>query len=153
MAARELFELCELPPLGHIPRYMYAATIRPERFGKPLHAFDIEAVAVPPVGDHQVLVYMMAAGINYNGIWAALAHPISMIAFRQKRGEKEDFHIGGSEGAGIVWAVGDKVTNVKPGDRVVLSPSHWDPYAPDADVLRRGLPTTRGLFAGRHRST
>ncbi len=140
MAAHDIYELGEIPPQGHIPRHMWAGTVRPERFGKPLHAFGIEAVEVPPVGDHQVLVYMMAAGINYNGIWAALAKPISMIAFRQKRGEKEDFHIGGSEGAGIVWAIGDKVKNVKPGDHVILSSCSWDPYG--SDILEGADPIT-----------
>jgi crotonyl-CoA carboxylase/reductase len=54
-----------------------------------------------------------------------------MIAMRKKLGETEDFHIGGSEGSAVVWKVGPKVTNVKPGDHIVLSGCRWDPLAED----------------------
>src|SRR5690606_20503708 len=43
----------------------------------------------------------------------------------------EDFHIGGSDASGVVWAVGDEVTDVKVGDEVVLSCGMWDEEAPD----------------------
>jgi crotonyl-CoA carboxylase/reductase len=51
-----------------------------------------------------VLVYVMAAGINYNNVWAALGIPVNVIAARNKAGEPEDFHIGGSDASGIVYA-------------------------------------------------
>ncbi len=54
-----------------------------------------------------------------------------MIAARQRQGATEDFHIGGSDASGVVWAVGDQVTNVKVGDHVVLSCGMWDEDAPD----------------------
>ena len=41
-------------------------------------------------------------------------------------GEPTDFHIGGSDASGIVYTVGDKVTNVKVGDRVVIHCGQWD---------------------------
>jgi S-(hydroxymethyl)glutathione dehydrogenase/alcohol dehydrogenase len=43
----------------------------------------------------------------------------------------------GHEGAGVVEAVGDAVTSVKPGDRVVLS---WAPSCGDCADCRRGRP-------------
>jgi crotonyl-CoA carboxylase/reductase len=110
---------------------MHAATIRPERYGPPIGAFDLEEIEVPPVGPRQVLVNVMAAGINYNGVWTALAKPVDMIAMRRKRGETLDFHVGGSEGSGIVWAVGEKVRSVKVGDHVALSSCRWDVHAQD----------------------
>lgn len=58
---------------------------------------------------------VMAAGVNYNGIWAGLGEPISPFDIH-----KQDYHIAGSDAAGIVWAVGRKVTRVKPGDEVVI---------------------------------
>ena len=42
----------------------------------------------------------MAAGVNYNNVWAALGKPVDVIAARQKAGEKENFHIGGSDASG-----------------------------------------------------
>jgi crotonyl-CoA carboxylase/reductase len=83
------------------------------------------------VGRGQVLVLMMAAGVNYNNVWAALGRPIDVVAMRQRRGDPHDFHIGGSEGSGIVWAVGDGVRHLAPGDHVVLSGCQWDEAASD----------------------
>ncbi|HZB51340.1 MAG TPA: crotonyl-CoA carboxylase/reductase, partial [Mycobacteriales bacterium] len=65
------FELGERPPLGEVPARMYANVIRPDRYGPPEKAFQVELVDVPAVGRNEVLVYMMAAGINYNNVWAS----------------------------------------------------------------------------------
>ncbi len=136
MAAREIYPLGEMPPLGEVPTRMFASVIRSERYGDPINAFEIEEMPVPKIGPTQVLVNVMAAGINYNNVWAALGYPVDVIAARQKQGEPEDFHIGGSDGAGIVWAVGDNVKRLKVGDHVVLSCSQWDENAPD---IRMGI--------------
>ena len=129
--AKEIYELGELPPLGEVPQRMYASTIRAERFGAPRDAFKVEQIDVPTPGPKQVLVYVMAAGTNYNNVWAALGKPVNVIGARQRAGATEDFHIGGSDASGIVWAVGDQVKNVKVGDEVVLSCAMWNEDAPD----------------------
>lgn len=131
MAAPDLFPLGESPPLGVVPRRMLAATIRRSRYGPPSHAFEIEEVEVPRLRPGQVLVQVMAAGINFNNVWAALGKPVDVIAMRQKRGEPEDFHIGGSDASGVVWAVGEGVHGVRVGDPVVLSSCRWDERAAD----------------------
>jgi len=136
-APKEIYEVGEVPPLGLVPHLMKAATIRQSRFGAPLDALRVEEVPVPRPGPRQVLVYVMAAGINYNTIWAGLGMPLDVIAMRQKRGEEEDFHIGGSDAAGVVWAVGEGVRDVKVGDPVVLEPGICDFHA--SDVLM-GVP-------------
>ncbi|NKY89340.1 crotonyl-CoA carboxylase/reductase [Nocardia veterana] len=117
--------------MGEVPPHMYASVIRRERFGEPAQAFATEVVATPSPGRGQVLVRVMAAGINYNNVWAALGHPVDVISLRQKQGQPEDFHIGGSEGSGIVWAVGEGVTTVSVGDHVVLAGAQWDETADD----------------------
>ncbi len=119
-----------LPPLGEVPKKMYAQVIRQERYGDPRTAFQIEEVDVPEIKPHEVLIAVMAAGINYNNVWAARGMPIDVIAVRQKRGEPYDFHIGGSDVAGIVYAVGDAVENVSVGDEVVVHHGYWDPDDP-----------------------
>ncbi|HEX2691815.1 MAG TPA: crotonyl-CoA carboxylase/reductase, partial [Kofleriaceae bacterium] len=67
----------------------------------------------------------------YNNVWAALGSPVDVIGARNKAGEPEDFHIGGSDASGIVYAVGENVTNVKVGDEVVIHCGTWDPNAPE----------------------
>ena len=68
----------------------------------------------------------MAAGVNYNNVWAALGRPVDVVAARRKAGEAEEFHIGGSDASGIVWAVGEGVDSVRVGDHVVAHCGVWD---------------------------
>lgn len=128
---KALYEIGETPPLGEVPQQMYASVIRQNRFGEPKQAFRTEVVDTPRVGRGQVLVYVMAAGINYNNVWSSLGTPVDVIGMRQRQGQPEDFHIGGSEGSGVVWAVGDGVRNVSVGDHVVLTSGQWDESAED----------------------
>lgn len=112
---KDLYEMGEIPPMGYVPAKMYAWTIRRERHGEPTKAFEVETVDVPEIDSHDVLILVMAAGINYNGVWAGLGVPISPFD-----GHGAPYHIAGSDAAGIVWAVGDKVTRWKVGDEVVV---------------------------------
>ena len=74
---KDLYEMGEMPPLGYVPKKMYAWAIRHERHGEPDKAMQQEVVDVPVLDSHEVLVLVMAAGVNYNGVWAALGQPIS----------------------------------------------------------------------------
>ncbi|MCB1507878.1 MAG: crotonyl-CoA carboxylase/reductase, partial [Hyphomicrobiaceae bacterium] len=107
-AVKDLYEIGEVPPLGHVPAKMYAWAIRRERHGEPDTAMQVEVLPTWDIADDEVLVYVMAAGVNYNGIWASLGKPISPFD-----GHKADYHIAGSDASGIVWAVGAKVKRWK----------------------------------------
>ena len=112
---KDLYEIGEIPPLGHVPKQMYAWAIRQDREGEPEQAMQQEVLPVWELDSHEVLVFVMAAGVNYNGVWAGLGIPVSMFNVH-----KNDFHIAGSDASGIVWAVGDKVKRWKVGDEVVI---------------------------------
>jgi len=127
---RELYELGHAPPLGEVPAKMYACTARRERYGEPQHALRTEVVPVPEIGDDEVLVYVMAAGVNYNNVWAAQGLPVDVIGARARRGEAVDFHIGGSDASGIVYKVGRNVTYPQVGDEVVIHCGAWDADCP-----------------------
>ncbi|HSR58467.1 MAG TPA: crotonyl-CoA carboxylase/reductase, partial [Candidatus Binataceae bacterium] len=136
MNHKEIYEIGELPPIGHVPKHMYAQLIRKDRFGEPKDAFKVEKIHVPEIKPDEVLVYVMAAGINVNNVWAALASPLDVIAARQKaKYDSSDFHIGGSDASGIVYAVGRDVKNLAVGDRVVIHCGVWDR---DCPALKRG---------------
>ena len=128
--ASDLYEIGQLPPLGEVPPRMYAQVIRPERFGEPETAFQVEAVETPPVGPGEALVLVMAAGINYNNVWAAKGVPVDVTKVHGRFGEPTDFHVGGSDASGVVYALGDGVTNIEVGDHVVLHCGQWDPADP-----------------------
>ncbi|MBI2873047.1 MAG: crotonyl-CoA carboxylase/reductase [Chloroflexi bacterium] len=125
-AFKEIYDIGEMPPTGHVPRYMHAQVIRRSRYGEPRQAFQVERMEVPSLGPDEVLLYVMAAGINYNNVWAAAGQPLDVIQARQRAGEPHDFHIGGSDASGIVYAVGSDVTSVKVGDHVVVNDNWWD---------------------------
>ena len=157
MSALEAVDLGAMPRIGQIPQRMRAMVIRPERYGEPRTAFAEELIETPLPRAGEALVYVMAAGVNYNNVWAALGRPVDVIAARQKAGETENFHIGGSDASGIVWAVGEGVENVKVGDHVVAHCGVWnanDPWirdggdpivAPSARIW--GYETNWGSFA------
>ena len=112
---KDLYELGEIPPMGYVPKQMYAWAIRRERHGEPEKSFQVEVVDMPELDSNDVLVLVMAAGINYNGVWAGLGKPISPFD-----GHGQPYHIAGSDASGIVWAIGDKVRNWKVGDEVII---------------------------------
>src|SRR5215210_380467 len=91
---------------GELPETMAAWVIRQEREGEPIDAFQLEEIEVPEPGAFEVIVRVMAAGVNFNNVWAALGEPVSVF---NSRGH-EDHHIGGSDASGIVWKCGEGVT-------------------------------------------
>ena len=136
MTVPAAFRMPALPPIGTVPEMMMAQVIRQDRFGHPSEAFQIEEVATPELGPDDVLIAVMAAGVNYNNVFAARGVPVDVIGMRQRAGEPQDFHIGGSDASGIVYAVGDSVTNVKVGDEVIVHPGYWDT---DDPYIARGV--------------
>jgi crotonyl-CoA carboxylase/reductase len=52
--AKAVYDMGEAPPLGIVPPKMHAWLIRPERFGEPTTAFQLEVVDVPPLADDEV---------------------------------------------------------------------------------------------------
>ncbi|EHN11380.1 Crotonyl-CoA carboxylase/reductase ethylmalonyl-CoA producing [Patulibacter medicamentivorans] len=103
---------------GELPTKMAAWVIREDRLGEPKDAIQLEEVDVPEPGPFEVIVRVMAAGVNFNNVWAALGKPVSVF----KYGDHPEFghHIGGSDASGVVWKVGEGVTRWKAGDEVVV---------------------------------
>lgn len=65
---KDLYEISEIPPLGYVPKSMYAWAILRERHGEPDQSFQVEVVETPALDSQDVLVLVMAAGVNYNGV-------------------------------------------------------------------------------------
>jgi crotonyl-CoA carboxylase/reductase len=139
---------------GQLPATMAAWVIRQEREGEPIDAFQVEEIEVPEPGAFEVIVRVMAAGVNFNNVWAAQGKPVSVFGY----GDHPEYghHIGGSDGSGIVWKVGEGVTRWKPGDEVVIhcnQASYEDPEVHGLDPLAApsqkiwGYETTWGSFA------
>jgi crotonyl-CoA carboxylase/reductase len=119
-----------------------------------MEAFQLEEIETPEPGAFEVIVRVMAAGVNYNNVWAALGKPVSVFGY----GDHPEYghHIGGSDASGVVWKVGAGVTRWKPGDEVVIhcnQASYEDPEVHGLDPLAApsqkiwGYETTWGSFA------
>jgi crotonyl-CoA carboxylase/reductase len=139
---------------GVLPETMAAWVIRADREGEPIDAFQLETIEVPEPGAFEVIVRVMAAGVNFNNVWAALGEPIGV--WRYGDHPQWGHHIGGSDASGIVWKVGEGVTRWKPGDEVVVhcnQASYEDPEVHGLDPLAApsqqiwGYETTWGSFA------
>ncbi len=100
--------------------------------------FELSEVDDPAPGAGQVVVRVVCAALNRRDPWVwttpgYCALPVTL----------------GSDGAGVVSAVGDGVSNLRPGDEVVINPTlNWDEGcdvpSPDFDIL--GAPID-GTFA------
>src|SRR5580693_2474463 len=70
-------------------------------------------VAAPQISSYEVLVRVRACALNHLDLWLRMGLPNLKVPLP---------HIPGSDIAGEVAKVGDKVTNVKVGERVLLQP-------------------------------
>ena len=50
---KDLYEVGEIPPLGHVPPRMYAWCIRRERHGEPDTAMQVEIVETPKLDPNE----------------------------------------------------------------------------------------------------
>jgi crotonyl-CoA carboxylase/reductase len=139
---------------GELPATMAAWVIREERQGEPRDAFQLEEIEVPEPGAFEVIVRVMAAGVNYNNVWAALGQPVGV--WRYGDHPQYGHPIGGSDASGVVWKVGEGVTRWKAGDEVVIhcnQASYEDVEVHGLDPLAApsqriwGYETTWGSFA------
>jgi len=139
---------------GELPQTMAAWVIRPEREGEPNDAFQLEEIEVPEPGAFEVIVRVMAAGVNFNNVWASLGQPVSVFSYGDH--PQWGHHIGGSDASGVVWKVGPGVTKWEPGDEVVIHCNQasyedvevhgLDPLAAPSQMIW-GYETTWGSFA------
>src|SRR3954453_562608 len=98
-AVKDLYDVGEIPPLGHVPAKMHAWAIRRERHGEPEQAMQLEVVPTPTVGQDEGLTLVVARGLNYTGMGPGRGKPISPFDVH-----KAEYHIAGSDAAGVVWA-------------------------------------------------
>jgi crotonyl-CoA carboxylase/reductase len=112
---------CTLAPVrtsldfADVPQSMPAWVHRRGRSGSPREVFERAELPVPEPGRGEVLVQVMAAGVNYNAVWAAKGHPRPVHDLHG-----EALHVPGSDASGVVWRVGPGVTRWKPGDEVIV---------------------------------
>ena len=75
----------------------------------PTRVVKIEDTDIPKINPHEVLIKVESASYNYNDLWAIWGEPIKVPMP----------HISGTDIAGTIIEVGENVTSLKKGDRVV----------------------------------
>ncbi len=88
----------------------------------------------PVVGPEEVLIRVKAVALNHLDVWVRRGFPGQYLTLP---------HIGGSDMAGIVEAVGDNVPELWEGSHVVINPAlisdHSDPF-PDISIIGEHTP-------------
>lgn len=93
----------------------------------PRKSLHIDEVALPELGPGEAYVAVMASAINYNTVWSTIFEPVSTFGFLNRYGRLNeltarhdlDYHVLGSDLAGVVLRTGPGVSAWKPGDEVV----------------------------------
>lgn len=96
--------------MHHVPKTMRAVAI--DRFGGP-EVLEVKSLPVPEPGPRDVLIRVACAGVAEWDVYEHEGGFAGMLA-----GEPTFPYVLGSEGAGVVEAVGAEVERFSPGDRV-----------------------------------
>jgi crotonyl-CoA reductase len=95
-------------------------------------------VPMPELAPDEVLIAVMASGINYNTVWSATFDPVPTFAFLRQLARQggdaarhdQPFHVLGSDAAGVVVRTGAGVRRWAAGDHVVVATAHVDHEEP-----------------------
>jgi crotonyl-CoA reductase len=97
-------------------------------------------VAVPELAPDEAYVAVMASAINFNTVWTAIFEPLPTFGFLDRLGKESswgarhslDYHVVGSDAAGVVLRTGSAVRNWSPGDKVTVHCNFVDDQDPSA---------------------
>jgi len=105
----------------------------------PRKSLHVDEVDLPPLGPNECLIAVMASAINFNTVWTSIFEPLPTFVFLERFGTESDlaarhdldYHIVGSDAAGVVLRCGTGVTRWKVGDEVTVHCNYVDMEAPE----------------------
>jgi crotonyl-CoA reductase len=106
----------------------------------PRKSLHVSEVPLPELAPDEVVIANLASSINFNTVWTSIFEPLPTFLFLDRLGKEsvwgarhaQDFHVVGSDSAGVVLRVGSAVRNWHPGDRVVLHCNYVDDQDPSS---------------------
>src|ERR1700722_19133704 len=106
----------------------------------PRQSLHVEEVPLPELAPDEAYVAVMASSINFNTVWTSIFEPLPTFGFLDRLAKEGpwaarhalDYHVVGSDAAGVVLRTGDLVRNWKPGDKVTVHCNYVDDQDPSA---------------------
>ena len=106
----------------------------------PRKSLHVSEVPVPELAPDEAYMAVMASAINFNTVWTSIFEPLPTFGFLQRLGRESvwgarharNYHVVGSDAAGVILQVGSMVRRWKPGDKVVIHCNHVDDQDPSA---------------------
>jgi len=104
----------------------------------PRKTLHVDEVPLPELAPDEVYLVVMASSINFNTVWTSIFEPMSTFGFLDRlakdsywgRRHALDYHVVGSDGAGVVVRTGSAVRNWKVGDEVTVHCNYVDDQDP-----------------------
>ncbi|HEV2427103.1 MAG TPA: crotonyl-CoA carboxylase/reductase [Acidimicrobiales bacterium] len=106
----------------------------------PRRSLHLQEAELPEIAPDEAVVVVMASSINFNTVWTSIFEPLPTFGFLDRLGKESvwgrrhalDYHVVGSDGAGVVVRVGSAVRHWSVGDAVTIHCNHVDDQDPSA---------------------
>ena len=106
----------------------------------PRRSLHVDYVAVPELAPDEVYLAVMASSINFNSVWTSIFEPLSTFGFLDRLAKESfwgqrhalDYHVIGSDAAGVILRAGSAVRNWKAGDEVTVHCNYVDDQDPSS---------------------
>jgi crotonyl-CoA reductase len=104
----------------------------------PRRSLHVDEVPLPELAPDEVFLAVMASSINFNTVWTSIFEPVSTFGFLDRLAKESywgrrhalDYHVVGSDAAGVVVRTGSAVRNWKVGDEVTVHCNYVDDQDP-----------------------
>jgi crotonyl-CoA reductase len=106
----------------------------------PRRMLHVGEVPVPELAPDEVFLAVMASSINFNTVWTSIFEPLPTFGFLDRMAKESiwgqrhalDYHVVGSDAAGVVVRTGSAVRNWKVGDSVTVHCNYVDDQDPSS---------------------
>jgi crotonyl-CoA reductase len=106
----------------------------------PRRSLHVDEVPVPELAPDEVFIAVMASSINFNSVWTSIFEPLSTFSFLDRLAKESywgqrhalDYHVIGSDAAGVILRAGSAVRNWRVGDEVTVHCNYVDDQDPSS---------------------
>ena len=104
----------------------------------PRRSLHVQEVALPELAPDEVYLAVMASSINFNTVWTSIFEPLATFGFLDRLARESywgrrhglDYHVVGSDAAGVVVRTGSAVRTWTVGDAVTVHCNYVDDQDP-----------------------